>query len=68
MRCQNCGKEMDRYDGGPTLKGIEVGVKLESPTEENIAYNNAQLGKYSDGKGECRVGICYECYIDTLFS
>ena len=68
MKCQNCGKEIGRSDGGPTLEGIKIVVELESSTEETITYNNAQLGKYSDGKGESHVGICYECYIDTLFS
>lgn len=69
MKCWKCGKEMDREDGGPTIKGIVVTITLDdaSKTQENIAHNNTQLGKYSDGKGECRVGICYECYIDRLF-
>jgi len=67
MKCSRCGKETDREDGEATLKGILVTITLEDATAETIAYNNIQLGKYSDGKGECRVGICYECYIDTLF-
>ena len=85
MECFKCDKEMDRKDGGATLKGICVDITLqEKPrdggykideivvtsnlcTPENIAYNNLQLGKYSDGKGECHVAICYECYIDGLF-
>ena len=82
MKCFKCSKEMGREDGGITLEGIRVDVILQdkeetisdSPvttlklrTPENIAYNNIQLGKYSDGKGECHVAICYECYIDGLF-
>ena len=81
MKCFKCGKEMDREDGNLTIEGIRVDVTLQdkiSPldslvitsnlhTPENIAYNNLQLGKYSDGKGECHVAICYECYIDGLF-
>ena len=82
MKCQKCNKEMDRDIGGdltfpgivasvaPTLKGVEVTVRLEPPqdTQENIDYFNKQLGKYSNGKGECHIAICYECYIDNLFS
>ena len=80
MKCYKCGKEMDREDGNLTIQGIKVDVTLqEEPSEdcltivsnlrtpENIAYNNLQLGKYSNGNGECHVGICYECYIDGLF-
>jgi len=69
MQCQKCNKEMDREDGEPIMKGIIVEVKIEPPqnTKENIDYNNLQLGKYSDGKGECHIAICYECYIDGLF-
>jgi len=69
MKCWKCNKEMDREDGGSIMKGIIVEVKIEPPqnTKENIAYNNLQLGKYSDGKGECNVAICYECYIGGLF-
>jgi len=81
MKCWKCDKEMDREDGNMTIKGICVDVTLPteiSPldsliptpnpsTPENIAYNNLQLGKYSDGNGECHVAICYECYIDGLF-
>ncbi len=60
---------MDREDGGTVLKGVVVtiDVKEEARTQANIDYYNKQLGKYSDGKGECKVGICYECYIDGLF-
>lgn len=67
MKCFKCGKEMDREDDGMTLKGIEVEVPLEDPTPETIAYNNNQLGKYSDSRGGCKVAICYECCIDGLF-
>jgi len=70
MQCRKCGKEMSRAGvDEPTIIGISVEIKIEPPqnTDSNIAYNNKQLGKYSDGKGECRVGICYECYIDGLF-
>ena len=70
MECQKCNKEMDRDDGGATLKGIEVRVEVEpsQDTEGNIAYRNLQLGKYSNGKGESHIAICYECYIDSLFN
>ena len=68
MKCIKCGKEMDREDGGPTIKGVTVDVTMEEHSKETIDYNNIQLGKYSDGNGECHVGICYECYIDGLFS
>ena len=79
MKCWKCKKEMDREDGNMTIQGIRIDVTLQDEpsggiiitsnlrTPENIAYNNLQLGKYSDGKGECHVGICYECYIDGLF-
>ena len=69
MRCSNCDKEMDRTDDGMTLKGITVDVTIEESfrTQETIDFNNFQLGKHSDGNGECHVAICYECYIDSLF-
>ena len=81
MKCFKCGREMDREDGQMTIKGICVDVTLQAETSapdsliitsnqstpENIAYNNLQLGKYSDGNGGCHVAICYECYIDGLF-
>jgi len=80
MKCWKCDKEMGREDEGLSIKGICVDVTLQteaSPpdsfiltsnlsTPETIAYNNLQLGKYSDGNGECHVSICYECYIDGL--
>lgn len=68
MRCFKCGKEMDREDDGPSIKGIDVTISQDlAPTQETIDYNNTQLGKYSDGEGGCHVAICYECYIDGLF-
>ncbi len=66
MNCLKCGKEMDRDDGGSTIKGIYSKVTIADKTQETIDYNNAQLGKYSDGNGECHVGICLECDIDRL--
>lgn len=70
MKCIKCGKEMDREDGGTVLKGVmvEICIKEGDITPETIAYNNIQLGKYSDGKGGCQVCNCYECYIDGLFN
>lgn len=70
MKCWKCGKEMDREDEGTTLEGITiaVNVKEEKRTIADVIYYNKQLGKYSDGNGECKVGICYECYIDGLFN
>ena len=70
MKCFKCEKEMDREDSNLTMKGIAIDVTIKEPnmTPETIAYNNLQLGKYSNGKGECHVAICYECYIDGLFS
>ena len=69
MKCWKCGKEMDRENSLATIKGIEVEVKmnLDPVLPEDIEYYNKQLGKYSNGQGECNVGICYECYIDSLF-
>lgn len=70
MKCFKCGKEMDREDDSLTIKGCSISVRLpdDKKTVDNIAYNNNQLGKYSDGMGECNVAICYECYIDGLFN
>ena len=69
MKCWKCDKEMGRENSRETLGGIEVEVKMNlTPVlPDDIDYYNKQLGKYSDGKGECKVGICYECYIDGLF-
>jgi len=70
MKCFKCGKEMDREDGGTPLQGIEVTieVKEDSRSQADIDYYNTQMGKYSDGNGECHVAICYECHIDGLFN
>ena len=69
MRCFKCHKELDREDGGFPIMGGEVKLRFEetAKTPENIKYLNEQLGKYSNGNGECHVAICYECYIDGLF-
>ncbi len=69
MKCFKCGKEMERENSRATLKGIEVKVKinLDPILPEDIDYYNSQLGKYSNGEGECDVAICYECHIDALF-
>ena len=69
MKCWKCDKEMDGPEGS-SIKGIVVEVSLEGErrTQETIDYHNRQLGKYSDGKGRCHVAICYECYVDGLFS
>lgn len=71
MKCLKCEKEMARPEGdnGPIIAGINVRVRIIPPetTPETIEYNNRQLGRYSDGNGECDVAICYECYIDGLF-
>lgn len=70
MKCWKCGKEMDREDGGTTLKGIEVRVQLteEHRSQADIAYYKEQLGEYSSDDGQCDIALCYECYIDRLFS
>lgn len=67
--CFKCGKEIWREQSKATLVGVEVEIKmaLTPVLPEDIDYYNKQLGKYSNGKGECDVGICYECYIDGLF-
>ncbi len=63
MQCNHCRKEMDRDDDKAlTIKGVTITVKCDN--SEDIEYMNTQLGKYSDGKGECNVAICYECFID----
>jgi len=70
MNCYKCGKDMDNPNGDPQIKGVEVDVDIEGKqrTPENIAYFNKQLGKHSNGEGGCNVAICYECYIDNLFT
>ena len=69
MNCSKCGKNIDNPNGSYTIKGIvvKVGFGNGQKTPENIDYANKQLGKYSNGEGECDIAICYECYIDTLF-
>ncbi len=63
MQCEHCQKEMGREDPeATTIKGVTITVTCDKA--EDIEYMNAQLGKYSDGKGACDVAICYECYID----
>ena len=65
MQCHHCHKEMDRDDPkATTIKGVTITVKCEKP--EDVHYMNDQLGKYSDGKGGCDVGLCYECHIDLM--
>ncbi len=64
MQCFKCNKEMDR-DAGAVIKGVVITITCEKP--EDICYINTQLGKYSDGAGNCDIGICYECYIDVQF-
>lgn len=60
---------MDRENSKGIIKGIEINIKidLDPILPEDIEYYNKQLGRYSNGKGECHIGICYECYIDDLF-
>ncbi len=72
MKCWKCDKEMDRDDGGTTLKGVVVTVGESKGadviiTPGDLDYREKQLGKYADGNGGCHVGICYECYIDGVF-
>ena len=69
MKCFKCDKEMDREGDNPhTIKGLVEDVTLtDKVPPETRAYMNKQLGKYSNGKGEAHVAICYECYIDGLF-
>ncbi len=77
MQCGRCLKDMERTEGervdqpggGPTFLGRQIQWVLmpDQRTPENIAYNNRQLGRYADGNGECKVGLCYECEIDIQF-
>jgi len=69
LKCWKCGKDMERDDGGTVIKGIEVTVHHDHDylTPADIEHNNRQLGKYGNGQGQCKVAICYECYIDNLF-
>lgn len=66
-KCCKCGKDMSPIGDSPRIEGVRVTISLENPTPDKIAYINKQLGKYSNGSGECVVAICYECYIDGLF-
>jgi len=61
---------MDNLNSDYTITGIIVTVSLEGDqrTPGNIEYANRQLGKYADGDGGCKVALCYECYMDNLFS
>jgi len=70
MQCWKCKKEMDNANGEYQIVGVAVTISLvgKQITADNIEYGNKQLGKYADGLGGCRVAICYECYIDNLFS
>jgi hypothetical protein len=65
--CCKCGKDVSPIGTDYRMTGINVSVKLEAATPDKISYNNKQLGKYSNGLGECDVCICFECYIDGLF-
>lgn len=65
MNCIKCGKEISRSDNGPELVGEMIEVIVEKQTPETIAYAKKQLGKYADENGECKLGICYECFIDN---
>lgn len=69
MECFKCKKEMDREDGGQTIKGMVFEISLIPPddTEANIKYIKSQYGKYSDAKGNVKIAICGECYLDGLF-
>ena len=66
MKCLKCDKEMDREDGKFSMRGktFDVDIPEAFKTKETIDYCNVQLGKYSDGNGECHIAICYECFID----
>ena len=72
MNCYRCDKDMARDDGFD-LRAVKVEIKVEltkskKDNKQTIDFNNSQLGKYSDGKGGCNIGLCYECYIDDLLS
>lgn len=68
MLCWKCSKEISRETSRATLVGISVDVKmnLDPILPGDIDYLNEQLGKYSDGNGECHIALCYECYLDGL--
>ena len=75
MKCWKCDKELDRpkeagyKEDNPVVQGIVITVTISEnqQTPETIKYNKLQLGKYANENGECKVAICYECYIDGLF-
>ena len=71
LTCWKCGKTISFPENEEAeLYGLLVTVEFkegENPPAELIEYNNRQLGKYSDGTGQCRVALCYECYIDRQF-
>ena len=66
MKCYKCGKEILRGIDGIAGIAVDVTIEESDKTVETVNYNNLQLGKYSNGKGECHLATCYECYIDTL--
>ena len=70
MKCLKCGKETSRENNRVTLIGMYAKVKMNlDPTlPDDIDYYNQQLGKYSNGQGECEVCLCYECYLDGMFN
>lgn len=74
-QCARCLKDMHRLDdeiihgmpdGGRVLIGnILYYKKLHAVEPQDTVYLNRQLGRYSDGNGECNVQLCYECMIDV---
>ena len=68
MKCWKCGKETASDDGQIDLKGLSINIRSDgvNKSTDAIEYRNKQLGKYSDGHGECYVALCLECYIDGL--
>ncbi len=66
MKCWECGKQIDRADNGAIIYGIKIDVVADNITPQTLEYYNLQLGKYSNGVGECHVALCYECWIDHL--
>ena len=68
LKCWKCGKDMEKEDGGPRLIGkLETVTSQKELSPAEVDYFNRQLGKYSDGHGQCKVAICYECYVDNQF-
>ncbi len=74
-QCGRCLKDIHRQEdecvegkpeGGPVIYGKIVFYKKQHDIDpKDIAYLNRQLGRYSDGNGECDVRLCYECMIDV---